>query len=332
MKKLLSICVPTYNRASLLQLCLDQICSQMDNYWDQVEVLVSDNCSPDHTSEIMKEFQQKYPLIRYNRHNENLGVDMNLEWCLKNSTGSYTWIFCDDDVLINEKLKLIIDLLERHHPAMMYVSSYSFSDDFEKEFPRKKPLFHRKPVAVVNQRKFVGSVNYFLTFGTGNIFLKDLLPDTYDIAQFRHTHLSQTSWYFTILLQSDNFIKINDKCVAAKVGNSGGYKLFEVFSTNFNALMGYYIRHFSFPAKYKRIIRFHILLSFFPHFVLEYRKNKLRSFVDENPYAILKKEYKRSFWYYLFVFPVMKMPLFLAQFYNGKILRTVNRFIKLFLP
>ena len=46
---LVSICVPTYNRASLLRESLKSICGQD---YAPLEILISDNCSDDETEQV----------------------------------------------------------------------------------------------------------------------------------------------------------------------------------------------------------------------------------------------------------------------------------------
>lgn len=44
---LLSICIPTYNRKKYLVETLRHVLSQLDSFRNEVELLISDNCSPD---------------------------------------------------------------------------------------------------------------------------------------------------------------------------------------------------------------------------------------------------------------------------------------------
>lgn len=321
----LSICIPTYNREAYLQRCLDSICKQMTVFWDTIELIVSDNCSEDATEALVKEYQEKYPHIRYNRNESNLGVDRNLEWCFKNAAGKYFWIIGDDDLVLDDKLKLIFTLLEKEEPAMLYLNGYSFVDDYKKEQSSRKTIFPKKAVKQFSQNGFVKNINYLLTFGTGNIVDKTLLDNTIDFDKFSDSNLSQTAWYFSIMLNGKKFIKINEFCIAAKRNNSGGYSLFKVFSINFNELMDYFITHKNMPYKYKRVINFNLLLSFFPYYLLAFRKNNLGAFVKENPKEILFSVYKNNIWFYLFVYPIIKLPVFAASIYHKFALNLLTR-------
>ena len=52
MNKLLSICIPTYNRAQFLPALLESIITQINGHEDKVEIIVSDNASTDNTKQI----------------------------------------------------------------------------------------------------------------------------------------------------------------------------------------------------------------------------------------------------------------------------------------
>jgi glycosyltransferase involved in cell wall biosynthesis len=59
-RPLLSVCIPTYNRAGYLHECLSSIETRgLDNL---VEVVVSDNASTDDTLDVLKEFANRLPL------------------------------------------------------------------------------------------------------------------------------------------------------------------------------------------------------------------------------------------------------------------------------
>ena len=57
-KPLLSICIPTYNRAELLRDNLEHIVSDPD-FDDEVEIVISDHCSTDETRTVGEEYAKK---------------------------------------------------------------------------------------------------------------------------------------------------------------------------------------------------------------------------------------------------------------------------------
>ena len=110
-KKLLSICIPTWNRALFLKECLDSIVCQFTDpeIYKQVEIVISDNASTDNTEGIVKVFQQKWNNIKYSKNNENIGFDRNILNVVNKSQGEYCWFLGDDDMLFENALKTVID-------------------------------------------------------------------------------------------------------------------------------------------------------------------------------------------------------------------------------
>jgi len=93
----LSICIPTYNRAGFLDKCLDSLCSSANGYLDQLEVVISDNASPDNTNEIVDKYQERLP-IRYFRNSENIGCERNIMAVARRASAEHIWVFGDDDL------------------------------------------------------------------------------------------------------------------------------------------------------------------------------------------------------------------------------------------
>lgn len=90
-----TIGIPTYNRANrFLVPALE--CALAQDY-DNLEIIVSDNCSTDNTSEIVTSYDD--PRLRYVRQSENIGANNNFNFCVQNAQGTYFLLFHDDDVI-----------------------------------------------------------------------------------------------------------------------------------------------------------------------------------------------------------------------------------------
>ena len=68
----LSICIPTHNRAALIEESLRQLVPQCDAR--PVEICVSNNASPDHTAVVLS----RYPQVRSITQLFNIGIDRNI--------------------------------------------------------------------------------------------------------------------------------------------------------------------------------------------------------------------------------------------------------------
>lgn len=99
-KCLLTIAIPTYNRADYLSENLDAILSQIDNYRNDIEILINDNCSPDNTTEVVRSLSEKYSFdITYHRMDSNIGIKANFDDVTSKASGKYLFLMGDDDIL-----------------------------------------------------------------------------------------------------------------------------------------------------------------------------------------------------------------------------------------
>jgi glycosyltransferase involved in cell wall biosynthesis len=93
MSTLVSILIPTYNRADYLR---DAIRSALAQTHENLEVLILDDASPDHTPQVAAEFADD-PRLRYIRHPKNLGIADNWRAGIEAATGEFFCILHDDD-------------------------------------------------------------------------------------------------------------------------------------------------------------------------------------------------------------------------------------------
>lgn len=90
-----TIGIPTYNRAdSYLGQTLE---SALNQTYPNVEVVVSDNCSTDHTEALVK--SRADARVRYFRQARNIPANDNFNFCLEQATGDYFLLLHDDDVI-----------------------------------------------------------------------------------------------------------------------------------------------------------------------------------------------------------------------------------------
>lgn len=97
----LTFAIPTYNGAEFLAGAIDSIINEVAaEKFEDVEVLISDNCSTDGTREIAEKYQAAYPgRVRYRRNAVNAGYDRNVDRAVREAKGEYVWLIGDDDYL-----------------------------------------------------------------------------------------------------------------------------------------------------------------------------------------------------------------------------------------
>lgn len=90
-----TIGIPTYNRAdSFLKNALESALAQQ---YENLEIVVSDNCSTDHTQELIRDMDDGR--IRYFRQKENIPANDNFNFCLQQATKDYFLLLHDDDLI-----------------------------------------------------------------------------------------------------------------------------------------------------------------------------------------------------------------------------------------
>jgi len=127
----LSICIPTYNRAKFLNVCLDHLIPQISGK-DSVELIVIDNASNDNTPGIVKEFISKCTNIHYYRNDMNVGYSGNQTKCIEYSNGQYTAILSDDDVYTDNLVDDILNIIIKKEYSFIALNYYSFFENVDK--------------------------------------------------------------------------------------------------------------------------------------------------------------------------------------------------------
>ena len=116
-RPLLSVCIPTYNRAGFLRECLASLCK--DGVEDLVEVVVSDNASSDDTIAVLEEFSLTLPM-RHVVQAENIGADRNFDAVIAFAQGEYCWLLGSDDVVESNTLRKMIALLQTQQTDILH--------------------------------------------------------------------------------------------------------------------------------------------------------------------------------------------------------------------
>lgn len=131
MAPLLSICIPTYNRAELLRSALLSLTPQVKELGDDVELVVSDNCSTDDTRQVV-EWARQFGPLRYHRNDENVGAIPNiLALADRLAAGEFCWLLGDDEMLRPGAVAKVVEVL-KSHPELDYVYVNYSIDGFER--------------------------------------------------------------------------------------------------------------------------------------------------------------------------------------------------------
>jgi glycosyltransferase involved in cell wall biosynthesis len=102
---LVTIAIPTYNRAD--NYLPQALTSALTQTYPNLEIIVSDNCSTDHTETVVTGFSDSR--IRYFRHEKNIGANNNFNFCLQQAKGIYFSLLHDDDLIDHDFIETCIN-------------------------------------------------------------------------------------------------------------------------------------------------------------------------------------------------------------------------------
>lgn len=304
-RPLLSILIPTYNRADCLEFNLKHLVSQLDEIpLDMVEVIVSDNCSSDRTEEVFKNFS-RYKGLKFLRAEKNIGAELNCLKLLHESGGQFVWIFGDDEVLCATGLSKVVSLLEKNKKiGLLHITQDGHTNLEEFNSERK----HSDPSIEIfnNSAEFLEKVSYNLSFITSNIFNRELIQKSETPANFFiGSQLNQQGLYLQAALKADYNIYFTDRVFSQLLNNTGSYKLFEVFGKNQQVIFSHFKK---LGLKNRTIFKINndLLKFFFPQFIVLTKSSK--AFEKESAIRILFSSFKSYKYFWFYCFPLLLIP------------------------
>ncbi len=126
-KPLISICIPCYNRADLIE---ETINSALNQTYPNIEIIINDNCSTDGTWAILEQYAQKHNQIKIFQNASNLGAVKNWQQATSHATGAYALILWSDDLIEPEFIEKTYALFD-DNCAFVLSENVEFATDRE---------------------------------------------------------------------------------------------------------------------------------------------------------------------------------------------------------
>lgn len=123
MKDLVSVIIPTYNRAYCIKNAIDSVLQQE---YEQMEIIIVDDASTDNTREVIQNIKDRR--IKYICNDKNCGAAASRNIGVKMASGKYIAFQDSDDIWLKEKLQKQLEIIEASDYGMVYCS-------FERIFP-----------------------------------------------------------------------------------------------------------------------------------------------------------------------------------------------------
>ena len=319
-RPLLTIAVPTYNRANCLRELLSRLADQLKNE-PRVELIISDNASPDETPAVVADFVAHGLKVRYIRNSENIGPDANFLQCFEQASGKYVWLFSDDDLIVPGGVSKIVSYCEAADYDLISLSNYPF-EEAHLGTPANESY---DAIEIIDPKEYAARVHVFFTFISGNIINKDtvLSAGQRPFSELIGTSLIQLGWTYTALNRFSRGLYIREKLIGVRLNNTGGYKLFQVFGSTLTTLTKTWLQ----SESLRQIVINGTVQRFWPSMLFEYKKCA-SSFKDQTkPQYALTPLYRDNLRYWLFAYPIAVLPQYLSAGWLF-VTRVVNRLDK----
>ena len=135
-----SIVVPVYNTEKYLKRCIDSLLNQKFNDY---EIIVINDCSPDNSEDIIKSYSDKK--INYIKNDKNKGIGYNRNLGIKNAKGKYICFIDSDDYVSNDFLDKMYNYASSNDLDLV-VCDYMYKD----EDTNKETLFKLESFDITN--------------------------------------------------------------------------------------------------------------------------------------------------------------------------------------
>ena len=124
----LSICIPTYNRADILEHCLTAL-APLKDCGKSVEIVLSDNASTDRTTAVVAAHLARNPLLKAHRLPEGRTGAQNWLNALHQAQGEFMVYLADDDGLLVDGLMRHVERLEQEPDLVAIFTDWIAWDD-----------------------------------------------------------------------------------------------------------------------------------------------------------------------------------------------------------
>lgn len=282
--KLLSICIPTYNRSEILDRTLNELFANPNFDNEIIEVIVSDNCSTDNTQEIV----QKYPFVKYYRNKKNSSF-FNLTTVLSYATGKYIRLFNDTFFFKFDALSKMIERIRFHENENCNLFFY--------------PNFlHNKNTCkkIDNISSFFFECSFNTTWTASIGFWKKDFDSIIDKDKYSSLHFPQLKWMYDIVRNGkETVIYFEDLFDVITPQKKGGYNVFKTFVKDYlDIIKKEKISFFTYELEKYRLCRYFI----YPWLVtLLINEDDNYIFETKNVFKIIINKY----WYEPYLYPIL---------------------------
>ena len=285
---LLSICIPTKNRADVLKQCLKSIVGN-PAFSDDIEIIVSDNCSTDDTRETVTDYSKKYGNIKYFKNETDVGADRNILLSLERGNGSFLKINNDYSVFNSDSIEYLLNIIKEFQdekPTLYFHNRYEtckreIMTDFNDILKKEKWAM-----------SWIGCYGYW----------KDDFQNFDERDRRIDTMFQQIDWFIRSFKKSKKIVYLSKELTNRLPfkAKQGGYNFIEVHSRNYLIQFQELVSEGLLKESTIEFVKKEALLPSMVSWLLKLKfvNKECFSYSIDDGWKILKREFGGYNWYY----------------------------------
>lgn len=314
---ILSICIPTYNRAESLRTSLQQYVS-CKGFDESIEIVISDNASTDDTRKVALEYTSKYENIKYYRNEVNIR-DSNFELALKRGTGKYLKLQNDTTLFDEDALLYLKDCICKSDENIPVF----FTNDFIYTKCKGQDV-----IECNSFNDYVSSLSTYVTAISCFGVWKNQLKDIKEFTKYTQLLLNQDDWSYQLLEKYGKCVLYNRHYYTGLSKKSGGYHWFQVHLDNYYRIMQPYIDKGLISNEVVKQDKKNLMKHFLPElkYIYIYPINRWK-FEKKGTFQYLWKYYKNEWYFYglLLLYPFATIILIPLHYFKSVLKRVIRK-------
>lgn len=144
---MISIIIPTFNRASTLK---ESIYSLTEQTLQDIEIIVVDDCSSDNTKDVVSAFSDAR--IKYIKLGKKSGANAARNIGIEASSGEFISFHDSDDIARTNKIESLLDCLTKNNADVAFgmIERQGYPKEYKKIYPELKPGLVKREKLISN--------------------------------------------------------------------------------------------------------------------------------------------------------------------------------------
>lgn len=241
MAPLISIAIPTYNRAAVLADTLRALATHPELMSDDIELVICDNASTDPTVDVVLDFSERTgKAVRYSCNERNLGIDGNIHAVSHLASGRYLLLMSDDDFLKPGALSKLSELI-RQHPDLLFcfANGGSFSGEYEPSATLPSLIQIPNTIVTKDPDVVLQTIWIWSTFISAFFVERQAWVSVPDQQRFIGSDIYLTHVLYRVLAENRGrtCVVTAEQLSAARMEYTGSFRIFHAFGNSFLGLV-----------------------------------------------------------------------------------------------